>query len=114
MIAAGVRMKWDWLPRAIPATCLAAVLGLALADPEGIIAKENVARSRQTGLVDLSYLSGLSEDVVPALGGLPEPLRCRVLWQMSGRLDPGTDGWLGFNAARAAARQALADARPGC
>jgi hypothetical protein len=81
------------------------LLGLALADPERIVAELDVARHAATGSIDVEYLSTLSADAAPALDALPEPLRSCAL----GDRAPDADAdWRSLNAARAAA----ADIRP--
>ena len=54
--------------------------------------------------VDVSYLRGLSADAVPAVVGLPEPVRTAVLGQ---RTAPTADGWAGWNLARSRAADVL-------
>ncbi|GAA2685029.1 MULTISPECIES: DUF4153 domain-containing protein [Actinosynnema] len=75
VLAAGVRLSAAWLPRAVVATAAGAVLALAVADPELLIAEANVARYEATGRIDRSYLATLSVDAAPALARLPEELR---------------------------------------
>ena len=70
-----VRLRADWLPRLVLGTAVLALLGLALVNPDRVIAERNVDRYRQTGRLDVGYLAGLSADAVPALDRLPEPLR---------------------------------------
>jgi Domain of unknown function (DUF4173) len=112
VIAAGVRIRLHWLPRAAVASCLVALLGLAVVNPEGLIARQNVLRWQQTGRIDSDYLADLSQDAVPGLGGLPADLRRCVLAQMSERIGDSTDDWQDWNASRAAARGELAAASP--
>jgi hypothetical protein len=52
VIAAGVRIRLHWLPRAAVASCLVALLGLAVVNPEGLVARQNVLRWQQTGRID--------------------------------------------------------------
>ncbi|MGK2865864.1 MAG: DUF4153 domain-containing protein, partial [Mycobacterium sp.] len=64
-----------WLPRAVLVAGVAALLGLAVLNPERLIADRNIDRYEQTGQLDATYLSGLSADIDPALHRLPEPVR---------------------------------------
>jgi hypothetical protein len=104
VIAAGVRLRLGWLPRAMLATGLAGLLGLAVADPERLIAQQNVLRWQHTGIVDLRYLGNLSDDVIPGLSGL-DPLgrQCVLMAILRTRHDRDPDAWNEWNASRAAA-----------
>uniref|UniRef100_UPI003F8513BE DUF4153 domain-containing protein n=1 Tax=Actinosynnema sp. TaxID=1872144 RepID=UPI003F8513BE len=75
VLAAGVRLSAAWLPRAVVATAAGAVLALAAANPDLLVAEANVARYEATGRIDRTYLSTLSADAAPALARLPEELR---------------------------------------
>jgi hypothetical protein len=86
------------------------LLGLALADPERIVAELDVARYAATGSIDVEYLSTLSADAAPALDALPEPLRSCALGDRTPDADPD---WRSLNAARAAAAGLRAGACPG-
>lgn len=73
--AAGIRMSASWLPRAVLVAGVAALLGLAMLNPERLIADRNIDRFERTGQLDATYLSGLSSDIDPALRRLPESVR---------------------------------------
>lgn len=103
---AGVRLKAAWLPRTIAASGAAGLLALGLVNPDGYIASHDVHRFRQTGKIDLSYVSGLSADAVPALDRLPEPQRSCALHALADTLR-FDDAWAGFNFSRAHARTLL-------
>jgi Domain of unknown function (DUF4173) len=105
VLAAGVRLRGWWLPEAAVATAVAALLGLAAANPDGFIAERNVSRYAGTGDIDLPYLSGLSADAVPALERLPGPQRDCVLAGFGGHL--GDDDWRAWNLGRSEARDVL-------
>ncbi|AXX33538.1 DUF4173 domain-containing protein [Actinosynnema pretiosum subsp. pretiosum] len=75
VLAAGVRLSAAWLPRAVVATAAGAVLALAVANPDLLVAEANVARYEATGRIDQPYLTTLSVDAAPALARLPEELR---------------------------------------
>ena len=112
VIAAGVRWRGAWLPRAAVQVAAVAVLALALMNPDALIVHRNgnlslAGDGSAHGLVngvDVSYLRGLSADAVPAVVGLPEPVRTAVLGQ---RTAPTADGWAGWNLARSRAADVL-------
>jgi hypothetical protein len=107
VLIAGIRLRTAWLPRAVVAVGVLALLGLAGANPDGLIADRNVARFEQTGKIDPWYLSSLSADAVPALTRLTPPTRGCVLGQLNDALDDYPDDWRGWNYGREAARRAL-------
>ncbi|MFC3503393.1 DUF4173 domain-containing protein [Micromonospora krabiensis] len=110
LVGVGVlRLRGGWLPQLVVGTAIAALLGLAVINPDRFIAEHNVDRYRETGRLDVVYLAGLSADAVPALDRLPEPLRSCALRRLAAA-QPETD--LGTaNLGRARAR-ALFAARP--
>lgn len=96
VIASGVTLKAAWLPRTALLSGAAALLGLALLNPDAWIAERNLDRFAETGRVDWSYLQGLSADVVPALEGQPaEVVACALMGQTA--VD---DDWLEWNLGR--------------
>ncbi|MFK4241312.1 DUF4153 domain-containing protein [Micromonospora chokoriensis] len=101
-----VRLRADWLPRLVIGTAVLALLGLALVNPDRLIAERNVDRYLQTGRLDVGYLSGLSADAVPALVRLPEPVRVCALGQIAAELP--RDGVWETNLGRDRARRELA------
>ncbi|GAA0951091.1 DUF4153 domain-containing protein [Actinocorallia libanotica] len=108
MIAvAGIRMKADWLPRAVAATGAAGLLLLGLINPDGFIASRNVDRLAHTERVVVPYLNVLSADAVPALDRLPEPRRSCALQEIARDLEK-PDGWTSKNLSRERARRILA------
>ena len=113
VIVATVRLRAGWLPPAVVSTALLALLAVALLNPDRFIAEHNILRWEQSGRIDTGYLSRLSADAVPALVGLPEPLRSCALGPLANRLAAeGTDDWRGWNSGRSAARDILAGYRP--
>ncbi|WNG81469.1 DUF4173 domain-containing protein [Mycobacterium sp. ITM-2016-00316] len=96
--AAGIRMSASWLPRAVLVAGVAALLGLAGLNPEGLIADRNIDRFERTGQLDAKYLSGLSSDIDPALHRLPDWLR-----QCVNREGLEPDPWYLFNLSRSRA-----------
>ncbi|WP_430498893.1 DUF4153 domain-containing protein [Micromonospora trifolii] len=99
------RLRADWLPRLVVGTAVLALLGLALLNPDRLIAERNVDRYLETGRLDVSYLSGLSADAVPALGRLPEPMRSCALGEIAAELP--RDGFWATNLGRERARRVL-------
>jgi hypothetical protein len=107
LLAAGVRLRATWLAQAIAGSGVAALIGLALLNPDRFIADRNVDRYAGTGRIDVSYLSGLSADAVPALDRLPGQLRECALSGIAAELARSPDDWRGANLARARARDIL-------
>ncbi|MBW4716366.1 DUF4173 domain-containing protein [Saccharothrix sp. SC076] len=104
VLVAGVRLRGRWLARAVVGTGFAALLGLALLNPDRFIAERNIARWQDSGRIDTAYLSRLSDDAIPAIATLPDDLRSCAL-----RDRVVTEGgWREWNLARAEARDVLA------
>jgi hypothetical protein len=111
VMAAGVRMRGWWLPRAVVAVTAGALLVFSAADPDGLVASRNVDRFRETGRIDVGYLSGLSADAFPALAELPSGLRSCVLGMSpSTRELRASEPWYAWNLGRERARRVLAAA----
>lgn len=108
LLAAGVRMTNNWLPRAIVGLASVAMLALAAVNPDAYIAGHNVTRYQQTGHIDVAYLATLSPDAVPALMRLPADVRACALAQLAPSLRDSTDPWYDINLARTHARALLA------
>ncbi len=108
---AGLRVdrRQRWLPTAVVATGVVALLGLAALNPDRFIADRNIDRFAESGKLDLVYLGGLSADAVPALDRLPAAERRCVLAYMANPA-PHADAWNTFNLGRHNARAALAEA----
>jgi len=106
VLVAGVRIRAAWLPRVAIAAGVAALLGLAAANPDGLIASYNI---RQDRTVDLRYLSDLSPDAVPALTELDRAQRECVLGHLRLRLDRYPDDWRGWNLGRQRARDTIGE-----
>lgn len=105
---AGARWNSFWLPRAVLTATALGLLAFTILSPDALIARRNVDRYAATGKIDAGYLATLSEDAIPAVADLPEPMRSCV---MSGiALESGTFydyGWTEFNFSRARARSVL-------
>lgn len=111
VLAAGVKLRAAWLPRAAIAAGVLALLGLAAANPDGLIADRNVDRFAETGRIDTWYLSSLSPDAVPALERLAEIDRDRwdcAVADIEWRLRSDAGDWRGWSHGRELARDLLA------
>ena len=100
-----------WLPRAAVAFTAVALLVVTLVNPDRLVASKNVERYKETGQIDLEYLSGLSADAVPALVDLPPRLQACVLGGsvLASELRV-PEPWYAWNLGRQRARDALAAA----
>ncbi|MGW0778028.1 DUF4153 domain-containing protein [Streptomyces sp. NPDC002835] len=107
MLAGVYGMKW--LPRAVAASAAAAVLAFGLASPDDLVAERNVQRYERTGKIDIDYLEELSADAVPALDGLPEPLRTCALEEIARDLEETDDSWYATSWGEYRARSILAE-----
>jgi hypothetical protein len=112
VLVAGVRLRADWVPRAVLGTAVALLVGLAVLNPDRFIAERNLERYAQTGTIDEYYLSRLSADAVPALVRLPESMRACTLAGYASTLSGERDSPLEWNLGRAQARAALAGIAP--
>jgi hypothetical protein len=105
-VAVAGLVRWGvWLPRFALITGVAALLGLAVVNPDALIARQNLDRYADTGRVDWHYLRNLSADAVPAFEdrsatevacGLPR------YWSQD-------DDWLGWNLGRSRASATVDD-----
>ncbi|WP_203710554.1 DUF4153 domain-containing protein [Asanoa siamensis] len=108
VLVAGLKLRGAWLPRAALAIATGGLLALAILNPDRFIADRNVDRYESTGRIDLSYLSTLSADAVPALDRLTGDDRACALWRIARKLDAAPDDWRSANTARHEARTLLA------
>ncbi|AHH96496.1 hypothetical protein KALB_3129 [Kutzneria albida DSM 43870] len=109
VLAAGVRLRGQWLAQAVVGTAVAALLGLAAINPERLIAEQNIARSVHNHVLDSYYLGGLSTDAAPALATVDAPwARCRLHGMARDVLE---EDWRSWNLSRSAAREQVLDAR---
>lgn len=110
LVTASVLRLRDRVPmRAMVGTGVAALLALAVLDPERMIAEQNVERFTATGAIDAYYLSTLSADALGPLDGLPELHRTCI--ERSILLRTSGDDWRSANLTRAAASDRPV---PGC
>ncbi|MEO3818467.1 DUF4153 domain-containing protein [Plantactinospora sp. B24E8] len=106
VLAAGIRWRGGWIPRATVGLVVLMLLGLAGLNPEDYAARRNIARYQETGKIDAWYLRALSADATPALAKLPDPVRrCTLSWIADDLADP--DPWYAWNLGRLRARQTL-------
>jgi hypothetical protein len=104
VMAAGLRIRAVWLPKVAVAAAVFALLGLAAANPDGMIAGYNIKQDRR---LDLAYLGRLSPDAVPALAALPPAQRDCVLGRINVSLRDGREDWRGWNLGRELAREII-------
>lgn len=108
VLAAGVRLRGAWLPRAVAGTAVVGLLAVTLLSPDRFIADRNVDRYFRTGDIDRWYLLELSPDAAPALDRLPPLLRSCALAQIAADLADEPDDWRTWNLGRAQARAVIA------
>ncbi|WP_432982301.1 DUF4153 domain-containing protein [Dactylosporangium sp. CA-233914] len=101
VVAGGLERRVTWLGRAAAGLWVATLLGLAVLNPDRLIAAHNVERSN----ADIWYLGTLSADAAPELDRLPAGARECALAGIAGELYADRDDWRGWNLARARARQ---------
>jgi hypothetical protein len=106
ILAAGVRLRASWLPRAVLAAGVAVLLGLAALNPDAYIARTVIGRFHHDGHLDSAYLSTLSADAVGEIDTLGEVERACIL-ALTARDLTGRDPWYAWNAGREVARDAL-------
>lgn len=115
VMAAGVRWRAPWLPRAVVGVAAAALLALAAVNPDALVLRHNVSAAERGTLVadlDLGYLRGLSSDATPDAARLAEPVRSCVL-DRDEVSEPGLAGWnLARSRADAALRRVADDLQP--
>jgi signal transduction histidine kinase len=105
VIVAGVVGARRWLVPVAVRLGAAALLGLALANPDLYIAEHNIARADAPAGIDWEYLGELSADAYPALVRLPEDqFVCATRYAA----EPGQDDWLEWNLSRERARDLMA------
>jgi len=114
-LVGAVLWKGRWLPRASVILTATGLLLFSLANPDRLVAEQNVQRYWATGDLDLVYAAGLSPDAVPAFAALPASLRGCALEPHAG-LRGEQDSLVGWNLARERARRVLraSEAVPQC
>ncbi|WP_203825248.1 DUF4153 domain-containing protein [Actinoplanes palleronii] len=100
VLLAGIRIRAPWLPRVAIATGVLALLGLAVANPDLMIARNQV--DAPVGRIDVAYLSDLSPDAVPAVIELSDARdRSCVLYHLG--LTIADSDWQAWNLGRSTA-----------
>ena len=112
LAAAGVGRHRSWLPGAVGAAALVALLAWNLADPAALVARRDLERPK----VDAVYLASLGDDAVPTIAArldrLDPGVRGELVEEVCARATPRRRGLLVWN--RAAARAADARTAMGC
>jgi hypothetical protein len=104
VMAAGIRLRATWLPRAVTAAAVAVLLGLVAVNPDAVIARTVLARIDGPYPVDYDYLGTLSADAIDVLAD--NTLGQRICpWRPNGLST--SDPWYAFNYGRAHAREVL-------
>jgi hypothetical protein len=110
LLLLGALRRTASFPRTVLVWTASALVVFSIANPDARIADRNVERWRNTGRLDVGYVSTLSADAVPALSELPAPLRPRVLARIADRLSR-EEPWSSANLSRARAQRDLAHSR---
>ncbi|QIS04512.1 DUF4173 domain-containing protein [Nocardia brasiliensis] len=87
-----------WWGRAVFGTALAALLALAVVNPERLVADRNIDRWERGKTFDFDYLTELSADSLPAIDRLPEPMRTKAREIILARMN--SDSWNSWNRSR--------------
>jgi hypothetical protein len=107
VLIAGLRIRAPWLPRVAIAAGVLALLGLAGANPDRLIAEHNIKQART---LDVAYLGTLSPDAASGLDQLDSERRRCVLAHLNITLLESPDDWRGWNLGRVQARNIIAGA----
>jgi hypothetical protein len=99
ILASGVRLRGAWIPRVSAQIAAACLIGLAIANPDALIARENIDRYAATGRVDFAYLATLSDDAVPQVQRLTGDEKFCVLFSISAHRPE--ERWTAWNYGRA-------------
>jgi hypothetical protein len=114
---AGVSRGRGWFVGAAVAVGLALLLALNVANPEAVVARDQLAGTRQVQHTDVSYVARLSEDAIPTVAArLPDldpvaraDLRARLCPVEPGSLLPSRfTGWAAWNLGHERAERAVA------
>jgi hypothetical protein len=106
LVLLGALQRAAAFPRAVLAWAAVALVGFSIANPDARIAERNVDRWRETGRIDLEYVSGLSADATPALSRLPAHLSDEALTEIAEELSRD-EPWSSANLSRRRARDLL-------
>ena len=115
IVAAGVKLRAAWFPRAIIASFALMLLAMAAVNPERYIAQQNIDRfhANQTKpgylrTFDLGYLQFLTTDAIDELMRLDEPYRSCALLRIQDDLADMPEQWYSWNLSRGHARDVIA------
>ncbi|HEX6687010.1 MAG TPA: DUF4173 domain-containing protein [Candidatus Limnocylindrales bacterium] len=116
IVAAGIKLRAAWFPRAIIASFALMLLAMAAFNPERYIAEQNINRfydnRAEPGYLktfDLGYLQFLTTDAINELVDLPEPYRSCALLRIEADLKNMPEQWYSWNVSRAHARNVIAE-----
>jgi hypothetical protein len=114
LVLAGAGRGRSWWPSAAIGAGLAGLLWLNIVNPEAVVVRHNVAFAAETGRFDPAYVSGLSDDAIPAvvhsLSNLDPGVRRLVLSRLCPSGPIQRTGWAAYNVARDRAFESLAAA----
>ncbi len=108
LLAAGVRLRAAWMPRAALAAGVLVLFTLVAVNPEALMARTLLARYGGPYPVDVRYLEGLSTDAAAEIATVPRIARC-VLLDRQVQAQADDEPWYAFNLSRHRARAWLAD-----
>lgn len=106
ILIAGMSPRARWLPRTVAAAGVCVLLGMAVINPEAMMARTHMDRVEDGYPLDIAFLSQLSADAIDEIDTLPEPARSCALRRLSQQLEQ-PDPWYGLNVSRQHARQML-------
>jgi hypothetical protein len=106
LLLLGALRRAATFPRAVLAWGAVALVAFSITSPDARIAERNIERWRETGRIDLDYISKLSTDATPALSRLPAPLRDEALTEIAEELSRD-EPWSSANLSRIRARDLL-------
>jgi hypothetical protein len=113
---AGVGHGRGWLVGAAVAAGLALLLALNVANPEAVVARDQLAGTRQVRRIDVAYVARLSEDAIPTVAarvpGLDPAARADLRARLCAAEPDGVSpsrftGWAAWNLGRERAERAV-------
>ena len=114
IVAAGVKLRAAWFPRAIIGSFALMLLAMAAVNPERYIAYQNInrfeANQNNPGYLkvfDLGYLQFLTTDAIDELMRLKEPYKSCALLRIQEDLATKPEQWYSWNLSRAHAREVI-------
>jgi hypothetical protein len=118
IVAAGIKLRAAWFPRAIIASFALMLVAMAAVNPERYIAHQNIdrfyANQNKPGYLrtfDLGYLQFLTTDAIDELVRLDEPYRSCALQRIQSDLADMPEQWYSWNLSRDHARDVIANTR---